>query len=91
MATDIAASGLEARVARIESDVAHLKIDVADIKGELRTVRDRMATNTETADLRVDLRDLRNKVDRHFMWLLGTQAAMLTALLSAMAKGFHWL
>ena len=39
----------------------------------------------------VDLRDLRSSLDTKFLWILTTMIAFGTALLAAMAKGFHWL
>ena len=40
----------------------------------------------------VDLRDLRSSLDTKFIWwIVTTMIAFGTALLAAMAKGFHWL
>jgi predicted nuclease with TOPRIM domain len=38
-----------------------------------------------------DLRDLRGSLDTKFLWIVTTMIVFGTALLAAMAQGFHWL
>ena len=87
------------RVARIEADLAVLKVDVADLKVDVVGLKVDMAVLKEAvSDLRVnqarfgdDLRDLRGSLDTKFIWIVSTMIAFGTALLAAMAEGFHWL
>lgn len=40
--------------------------------------------------LDTDLRELRKSLDSKFLWIVTTMIAFGSALLAAMAKGFHW-
>lgn len=44
----------------------------------------------DTGEIKTDLRDLRKKVDSHFLFLISALGAGFIALIGLMAKGFHW-
>ena len=87
------------RVARIEADVSSLKEDVSGLKKDVAGLKEDVAGLKENVRslregqgrLHDDLRDLRGSLDTKFIWIVTTMIAFGTALLAAMAEGFHWL
>ena len=54
---------------------ADLALEMTGLRGEMR-------------ELRGDFRRLEQKVDRHFMWLVGIQVAGLIAVIGALAGAY---
>lgn len=87
---------VEDRVARLESDVAHIRSDIGEIKLDIRELRaavgglrDEMikgdnSPSDAVAQLREEIvRSFRDRRTR--MYVLGG------VILTAMARGFHWI
>lgn len=66
------------------------KINLLD---RLVVVMEQSVNNISENQVRLhgDLRDLRNSLDSKFIWIVTTMIAFGSALLAAIAKGFHWL
>jgi hypothetical protein len=67
-----------------------------EIAGATKAAIDRLDRRIETVERRLDgiaaeLRDVRNRQDRDFRWLIGLYLAGYASLLGVMAHGFHWL
>ncbi len=79
-ATDISLknSGGDGTSGGMEARVARLESDVEHIK-------------TTTGEIRLDIRELRKKIDDHFLILGGMIVAVALGLAGLLAKGFHWL
>jgi len=96
-------AALDARMGRVEQRLDQLdgKVDrlgerlgermdglgarVAVVEADTRNIKENLG-NLEGA-----VRDLRNSLDVKFIWIVTTMIAFGSALLAAMAKGFHWL
>jgi hypothetical protein len=68
----------EARIARLETRLDHIDGTISEMKVDIREMR-----NT-------DIRELRNKVDQHFILGIGALIATAVGLAGLTAKGFHW-
>ena len=76
---------LDEKVDRLDEKVSHLDKRMAVMERAFGGVSENQGR------LHVDLRDLRGSLDTKFMWIVTTMIAFGTALLAAMAEGFHWL
>jgi chromosome segregation ATPase len=76
---------LDGKVDRLDGKVSHLDERLAVMEHAFGGVSENQGR------LHVDLRDLRSSLDSRFMWIVTTMIAFGTALLAAMAEGFHWL
>lgn len=45
----------------------------------------------DVREIKSDLRELTDKVDSNFRWLLAAGATGVTALLGVLARGFGWI
>lgn len=62
---------VEARVAYLEGRMEDYTVLIADIRADMRGLR---------SDMRAELSELRQRIDRHFTWLVGVLVGMLLAL-----------
>jgi hypothetical protein len=80
---------LTKRVDKLDEHVTALRVDVSAIKqrldSELPTIK------SDIGDLKKDFKDLRGKVDTHFLILGGMIISTALGLAYLLAKGFHWL
>ena len=84
-------AGLGKDVAELKKDVSDLKKDVSGLKEDVSGLKEKVdALGVNQARFHDDLRDLRGSLDSKFIWIVTTMIAFGTALLAAMAKGFHW-
>lgn len=76
---------LDEKVDRLDEKVNGLDKRMAIMECEVLNVRENQTR------LHFDLRDLRGSLDSKFVWIVTTMIVFGTALLAAVAKGFHWL
>lgn len=87
-----AAEKLDRNVDRLDGKVDRLDEKVSRLDKKMAVMEHALGGVSENqARLHVDLRDLRNSLDTKFVWIVTTMIAFGTALLAAMAEGFHWL
>lgn len=55
---------------------------MADLRSDLRDL---------ASDTNENLREIRNRQDKHFLWLLGGLIGSVVALAGLMATGFGWI
>ena len=72
---DLRVDDLERRAGDQDRMTADLALEMTGLRGEMR-------------ELRGDFRRLEQKVDRHFMWLVGIQVAGLIAVIGALAGAY---
>jgi peptidoglycan hydrolase CwlO-like protein len=75
---------VEDRLTKLESNVAHIQSDLSEIKGDIRhldakidSVKDSIAALALSTE---------KSISKLIIWTVGLVAAVLTA----MARGFHW-
>ena len=76
---------VDQRFDKLEGKVIHLGERMSAMEQGFQGMRENQSR------LDVDLRELRSSLDRKFVWMVTTMIAFGTALLAAMARGFHWL
>ena len=65
-------------VAHIQSDVSEMKADIRRLDAKIDAVKDSLAAQAVSTE---------KSFSRQVVWIVGVAAALLTA----MARGFHWL
>lgn len=76
---------VDERFEKVDEKINHLGARMAFMESEFGNLKENQAR------FAVDLGDLRRSLDAKFMWIVTTMIAFGTALLAAMAEGFHWL
>jgi chromosome segregation ATPase len=76
---------IDERFLTLDSDVNNLDKTMAVMERGSQDVRETQGR------LHIELQHLRSSLDAKFLWIVTTMIAFGTALLAAMAKGFHWL
>ena len=66
------------RVAQLERQMDDHAALMADIRSEIRGLRAEM--RVEMQELRTELRGVDQKIDRHFMWVVGILVGILSAI-----------
>src|SRR5579871_3481706 len=89
---DDGGDGMEARVAKLEADVDNIKVTLTEIKADIRDMRRTIDGFRDTLDgFRDTIDALRASIASAKVWALLLYVAQSAALLSVMAKGFHWM
>ena len=87
---------MEERLVRLESSVEHIQSDVSEIKGDIRRLDGKIDAFKGSVAGKFDAqRDLitaqafsnQKSITKQIIWTVGVAATLLTA----MARGFHWL
>ena len=76
-------------LAMVRHDIAELRTDLSAIRGEMATRADLSAIRGEMTDLRRDMNQRFLAIDQKFTWLLGTQTAVLVAIIGALVGSFY--
>lgn len=62
----------------MEARIARLEADVGHIRSDITVIRE-------------DVREVRGKLDSHFIWMIGLGLGAVGLVLGVIAKGFGWL
>jgi chromosome segregation ATPase len=83
---------LDEKVERLDEKVERLDEKVDGLGNRMTAIESGfVGMNENQSRLYEGLRDLRNSLDTKFMWIVTTMIAFGTALIAAMAEGFHWI
>lgn len=90
---------IDKRFDKVDERFARVDEKFAMLDGKINTLDKRMAVfecgleglRVNQARFHDDLNGLRGSLDTKFIWIVTTMIAYGSALLAAMAKGFHWL
>jgi len=75
---------VEERLDRIERQIAELRESVAYLRGFAEQLDKRLNhVETEIGELRAEIRELRNDLNRRFLWLLGVLISMWVTIIVA--------